>query len=281
MAKRQSVALRACAAILLLSSASTAWSQSLDALLRPLDRSAREAVLNTNSVKRDIDSWRDVELLPAHPLSKDIREIIEDARPNVLSETIILVPRGITDSEYLELYNSLRRVSELGDIEYYNPEKEKWHPLFDFSYRVRNEESDTPLPDPVVARIPRSDEILVRQGIPPFGEAVSRYRYEGGDNAFLFSGVNITRITYKGFPVVAPEEMISSFLLIRGSDYVLLYGVGGARVFNFLGLLSGVIENSFESRTTGLFDWYSQTYLDPLRDGELLGTITPPTSEGG
>jgi hypothetical protein len=281
MVKCQIVALRVCAALVLLLGAPAAWSQSLDELLRPLGRSERQAVLNTNSVQRNIDSWRDVELLPAHPFSEDIRETLGDARPNVLSETIILVRRGITDSEYLELYNSLRRVSELSDIEYYNPEKEKWHPLFDFSYRVEDEESETPLPDPVVTRIPRSDQLLVRQGLPPFGDTVSRYSYRALDNAFLFSGVNVTRITYKGFPVVTPEEMISSFLLIRGSDYVLLYGVGGARVFNFLGLLSGVIDNSFESRTTGLFDWYSQTYLDPLRDGELVGSSAgPPAGDG-
>lgn len=281
MVRRQIVALRACAVLLLLISTPAAWSQSLDALLRPLDRSEREALLSANSLKRDIDSTRDVELLPAHPLSENIRETLGDARPNVLSETIIVVPRGITDSEYLELYNSLRRVSELSDIEYYNPEKEKWHALFDFSYRVEDEESEAPLPDPVVADIPRSDEILVRQGLPPFGDTVSRYSYEARGNAFLFSSVNVTRITYKGFPVVAPEDMISSFLLIRGSDYVLLYGVGGARVFNFLGLLSGVIDNSFESRTTGLFDWYSQTYLDPLREGELAGATTPRASGEG
>jgi len=273
MAKRQFIALQMLAGLLLVTAA-PAPSQELGSLLRPLDRGRREAVLDTNSIKRDLDSWRDVALLPAHPYADDIRDSLRDARPNVLSETLILVPEAVTDDEFLELYNSLRRVSELADIEYYNPEKDKWHPLFDFSHRVIGEEGDTPLPDPVVSRIPRRNEITVRQGLPPFGETVSRYTYHHRDGAFLFSTQNLTRITYKGFPVVGPGEMMTSFLLVRGADYVLLYGVGGARVFNFLGLLSGVIENSFESRTTGLFDWYSRSYLDPLRDGELVGART-------
>jgi hypothetical protein len=132
----------------------------------------------------------------------------------------------------------------------------------------------------VVERIPPRDEILVRQGLPPFGETVSRYTYVRDDDALRFSGENLTRITYKGFPVVGPKEMTTNFLLIRESDYLLVYGAGGARVFNFLGLLSGVIENSFTSRTTGLFDWYSKNYLDPLREGELgEGFPQPPAPE--
>jgi hypothetical protein len=266
IAHRSPQGLLAATLLLVLLCAPTAISaQSLDSFLSPLGRQQEDAVRASEALKRDLDSWRDVELLPDHHYSEDIRESLEDARPNVLSETLILIPNGITDSQFLELYNSLRRVSELGDIEYYNPEKEKWHPLFTYSHRVPDEDSERALPDPVVDRIPREDEMLVLQGLPPFGDTVSRYAYRHRGGAFLFSSRNLTRIKYRGFPVVGPEEMITHFLLLRGEDFVLLYGVGGAQVFNFLGLLSGVIENSFESRTTGLFDWYSATYLEPLR----------------
>jgi hypothetical protein len=221
--------------------------------------------MSSGAVKRDLDSWRDADLIPRHPLAERIEDRLSSARPNVLTETLVLVRRGVTDEEYLTLYNSLRRVSELAEIEYYNPEKDKWHPLFNASYRVSSKDSDSPLPDPVVRRIPRKEDILVRQELPPFGETVSRYSYTARDGAVHFSGRNLSRITYRGFPVVGEDDMVTQFLLIREDDYLLVYGVGGARVFNFLGLLSGVIDNSFTSRTTGLFDWYSEQYLAPLR----------------
>jgi hypothetical protein len=253
-------------------SALPVFADSLYSRLDGIDDGDRRRLINRGAIKKDLDSWRDVELIPNHELSEDIEDHLRDARPNVLSETLILIRRGVTDAEYLELYNSLRRVSELDGIEYYNPEKDKWHPLFTSSFRVPDEESDRRLPDPVVTTIPQRDRILVRQGLPPFGETVSRYTYTSRHEAVHFHGENLTRITYRGFPVVGPEEMITHFLLIRESNYLLVYGVGGAQVFNFLGLLSGVIENSFTSRTTGLFDWYSQEYLEPLRHGEISGS---------
>ncbi len=235
-----------------------------------MDRDARGTLLSDNLVRRDLDSWRDVSLIPDHPFRRQIRDDVKDARLNVLSEQLILVDRPISDEEFLALYNSLRHVRDLDDIEYYNPEADVWYPLFDGSYRVADEESTTPVSDPIASHIPGEDSFLVRQGLPPFGENVSRYEYRHRAGAILFSSHNLTRIKYKGFPVVGPEKMVTHFLMIREPDYLLVYAVGGAQVFNFLGLLSGVIDNSFTSRTTGLFEWYSENYLDPLRDGELV-----------
>jgi hypothetical protein len=255
---------------LLFLAAASAPAEPLASRLSTVDRDARGKLLSDNLVRRDLDSWRDVSLIPDHPFRRQIRDDIKDARLNVLSEQLILVDRAISDEEFLALYNSLRHVRDLDDIEYYNPEAEVWYPLFDGSYRVTDEESTTPMPDPIARRIPGEDSFLVRQGLPPFGENVSRYEYRHRAGAILFSSHNLTRIKYKGFPVVGPEEMVTHFLMIREPDYLLVYAVGGAQVFNFLGLLSGVIENSFTSRTTGLFEWYSKNYLDPLRDGQLV-----------
>ena len=164
-------------------------TQVEDKYLRELERSG--------TVKRDLGSWREAELIPQHRFADDIRNSLSDARPNVLSETLILIRRGVSDEEFLTLYNSLRRVSDLADIDYYNPEKDKWHPLFSSSYRVPDKETDTKLPDPLVSEIPESDRFIVRQGLPPFGDTVSRYVYTHGHNAFHFQGHNLTRITYK------------------------------------------------------------------------------------
>lgn len=222
------------------------------------------------AVHRNLGSWENVALVPDHSLTERVQRNLEEAKPNVLSERLTLIDRGVTDAEFLELYNSLRRVSEWADIEYYNPQKDRWNPLFGRSYRVGSESSDKALPDPVVRRIPREDDFLVLQDLEPFGETISRYRYLSRQSAFLFIGRNLTRITHRGFPVVGPQEMVTLFFVLREQDYTLVYGVGGANVFNVFGLLSGMINDPFKNRTTGLLDWYTQNYLTPLREGELV-----------
>jgi hypothetical protein len=213
--------------------------------------------------------------MPEHRFADDIRASLKDARLNVVSERITLIDSGITDREFLFLYNSLRRVSAFDEIEYFNTEDEKWRPLFEGSFHVSDPDSTKPLPDPVVEQIPAEESILVHQGLPPFGPSVSRYTYRHIPGTIHFSAENLTRVTYKGFPVVGPGEIITHFLIIREPDYVLVYGVGGAQVFSFFGLLSGKIEVPFESRTTGLFDWYSNNYLEPLQAPGRAPTYRP------
>jgi hypothetical protein len=64
--------------------------------------------------------------------------------------------------------------------------------------------------------------------------------------------------------VVKPGEMVTYAWVLRGDDYVLMYGIGAAKVFTGFGLFRDRIENSFTSRTDGLFNWLSDNYLDEL-----------------
>jgi hypothetical protein len=219
----------------------------------------------SGKVSRNFDSHRDLRYVPDHPLSKQIEDSVGSVRPKVLSEALMYLDRGVSDAEFRELYNAFRSVSDLSYMEYYNPDKEVWNELFYESYRIPDPETNRPLPDPIVSTIPREDSFYVGQEIPPFGYIVSEYSFEAEGEAFLFSSTNLDRFYYRDVPVLAPENMITHVRVIRGSDYVLAYGVGGARVFTLFGILGDRIETPFAARTSALFDWFYTEQLETLR----------------
>jgi hypothetical protein len=221
---------------------------------------------STGKVSRNFDNHRDLRYLPEHSLADRIESSVDDVRPKVISEALMYLDRGVTDEEFLSLYNAFRGVSELSYMEYYNPEKEVWHNLFNESYRIADPEAEEPLPDPIVTSLPARDSFFVGQEIPPFGYIASEYSFVTEGEAFLFSSTNLDRFYYREMPVLAPENMFTHVLVIRGDDYVLAYGVGGARVFTLFGILGDRIETPFAARTSALFDWFYQEQLRPLRE---------------
>ncbi len=166
------------------------------------------------------------------------------------------------------MYNALLGVEDLSYLEYYNPEKDVWHDLFKESYRVNDDEDLERVPDLEVTSIPDQLRIPVLQGLPPFGDVLQTYRYDGvahgGIDGFRFSSENEWEIRYRRIRVVKEEEMVTYAWVLRGDDYLLMYGIGAAKVFTGFGLFRDRIENSFTSRTDGLFDGLSQNYLDEL-----------------
>lgn len=234
-------------------------------VLDTLSRDTLQELTASGKVSRNFDNHRDLRYVPDHPLSEQIEDSVGSVRPKVLSEALMYLDRGVSDAEFRELYNAFRSVSELSYMEYYNPEKEVWNELFYESYHIPDPQTDRALPDPIVTSIPREDSFYVGQEIPPFGYIVSEYSFEAEGEAFLFSSTNLDRFYYRDVPVLAPENMITHVLVIRGSDYVLAYGVGGARVFTLFGILGDRIETPFAARTSALFDWFYTEQLEPLR----------------
>lgn len=233
-------------------------------ILHGLSREARGELDRTGRLSRNFDNHRDLHYLPDHPLTRALERSVGDVRPNVISEAVMYLDRGVSDEEFLRLYNAFRAVSELSYMEYYNPEKEVWNELFYDSYRIPDPSTNRPLPDPLAGRIAREDSFYVGQEIPPFGYIASEYSFESEGEAFLFSSTNLDRFYYRDVPVLGPEKMITHVLVIRGEEYVLAYGVGGARVFTLFGILGDQIETPFQARTSALFDWFYQQQLEPL-----------------
>lgn len=241
---------------------SSAASPQVSSILPPAGRS----IAGGGTLQEYRDDHREVAFIPDHPLAEEIRRTLSSQRPNVISERLVVVPRGVSAEEHLELFNSLRRVSSLSGLEYYNPRKGRWHALFNDSWAVDGPDARRRIPDPVVTAIPRDETIFALQDTPPFGELLNEFRYRSdARGAFLFSSINRDSLVYRGMRVARPGQTFSYILVIPGDDYVVTYGIGGVRAFTLFGLLDDRIEGAFGGRTEGLFDWYSREYLEPLR----------------
>lgn len=244
--------------------AAPSFGYDLESLLSPIPADLRGELLRSGAVERFLDDAGEVALLPDHPLAREVRRALEDTDPNVLSEQLVVVRTAVDDRAVLGLYNSLRRVSDLSYLQYYNDRTERTHDLFRESRAIDGPSSRRGIADPVVTTLPRDDRVWVLQGLPPFGEVVSEYRYRSEGRAFLFTGTNEDPLPYRGMRVVRPGNMITAILVIPGEDYVLMYGLGGVKAFMMFGLLDDRIEAAFSGRTDGIFTWYYETYLAPL-----------------
>ena len=233
-----------------------------------LSSASLKELLAERSVSRSHTDARDVELAPSFPGVGDAVRSLRSTGVNIVSERLILVDGPVTDEGLVRVFNALLGVGELSYLQYYNPLSDVWHDLFRESYRVKDEQNLDRLPDLQVESIPDSITIPVLQDLPPFGEVLQTYRYESvshaGVDGFYFSSKNEWDIRYRRIRVVKPEGMVTYVWVLRGDDYLLVYGIGAAKVFTGFGLFRDRIENSFTSRTTGLFDWLSENYLDEL-----------------
>jgi hypothetical protein len=233
-----------------------------------LPSGARQDLMTQRSVSRTHTNVRDVELAPDFPGVRDAIRNLRSVGANIVSERLILVDGPVSDAGLTTVFNAVLGVSGLSHIKYYNPEKDAHHDLFRESFRVADDKNLDRLPDIQVDTIPEYVAIPVLQDLPPFGDVLQTYRYESvshsGVDGFHFSSENEWDIRYRRIRVVKPEEMITYAWVIRGDDYLLVYGIGAAKVFTGFGLFRDRIENSFTSRTDGLFDWLSENYLKQL-----------------
>lgn len=237
-------------------------------IVAQLPRDAQTALFNNGSVSASHTDADDIELAPSFPGVDDAIDDLQKMKANIVSERLVLVDGRVSDEGLVRVYNALLGVEDLSYLEYYNPMNDTWHDLFKESYRVNNGDDLDRVPDLEVDSIPDELRIPVLQGLPPFGEVLQTYRYDavshGGIDGFRFSSENEWDIRYRRIRVVKDEEMMTYAWVLRGDDYLLMYGIGAAKVFTGFGLFRDRIENSFTSRTDGLFDWLSQNYLDEL-----------------
>ncbi|MFW5826984.1 MAG: DUF6675 family protein [Alkalispirochaeta sp.] len=257
--------------ITLVVSAVSVPAQSLDDLLSSLSRADRRELLETGALEQYIENHRRIAYVPDHSLAETVADQVNSVRPNVISEQLVLVREDIGREELLMLFNSLRRISDLSNLEYYNSRKDTTNELFYDSYAVNGPDERNRISDPTVSRIPSEDQVWVLQGLPPFGTILSRYVYESRGSSFLFAGTNQDTLTYRNVPVVRSGNMITNIVVISGEDFVLMYGIGAVKAFKMFGFLDDRIEAAFSGRTEGLFNWYRDTYLNALGDPDAQG----------
>ncbi len=241
---------------------------TLGRLLRGIPTEYLDALFDTGVVTLVHDDADSITLAPAADEVRNALGVIRSTGANIVSERLVLVERSPGPDRLTNVYNALLGVSDLAYLEYYNPVTELWKDLFKESYRVVGPSDLSPVADEYAERIPDEFSMYVLQGLPPFGEVLQTFAYHrlGADSpdvdGFTFISSNEWPIRYRNVRVVRDGAMQTFAFVVAGNEFMLLYGVGAARVFTAFGMFADRIENSFTARTAGLFEWLTENHLE-------------------
>lgn len=238
-------------------------SRPVSAAIAPLDEEFREDFLEDWRVVYR-DRTRRLELTPDIDLARTVRRELERERPNIIAESLVIVPMDARDEVLLALYNELLTVSQFDTIEFFSDRWQEYHRVFYHSYRIASLDDRDPLPDLSVSRIPRELEFLVDQSFPPMTDAASRYRLEWNDRTetLLFSATTLEALRWNGVPVIGDGNLNIRVVVTPVPEGLMLYGVGAVRAFDMAGLLYERISVPFNGRVAGILDWVYETTLE-------------------
>jgi hypothetical protein len=202
--------------------------------------------------------------MPETSISEQVRRSFRHVDPNVVNEVLYLLPRPehradgrpfANDQELmLELYNTFRSVSRLSGVTYESGRTAGPRVLFDNVYRIETLRRRSPLPDPVVTRIPREDSFLLQLDDSNFGTSYFEAIYFGGGDAVSMGMTNARSLTYV-FPVIGAERVRFQLVAIPLEDHLLLYGAVALEAGGFLRRVVH-LPGSFRRRIEALADWF-------------------------
>lgn len=215
-----------------------------------------EIVIEVHSNRKDLS------LLFDSVFRSRIESILQDVDPNIVVETMALLPYSIDEKSHaLNVYNTFRTVSELTQARYFSETKGDTHPVFHESYRVKSPEDLSPLSDPLVQDIPFSDTIYIHQNPSSLIEVTSRVEYLYRENQILMVIDNLTDIRFhfmKFIRLVKPHNLKTIALAVPYEGKTVLYLLGCADAFRVLGIGAGKSEELIYNRTQGMMQYYTE-----------------------
>jgi len=202
-----------------------------------------------------LDSYSDLRIPKGVALAKGLEARAKSVKPNFLAEVIIAVPKDKRQDLLGYMYDSLADVEGFKNIPYYSKRGEKWYLLFD-EVRIKSEQYLKPAGS--------GRDVLADQVMEPFERYEVRYEYRKESGGFRFVSENLTALVFDGFRAVSPGNMITYLIAFEHGDYVIVYGIGGARAFKFFGLFGDRLDTAFIGRVEAFFTWYYDTYMKPI-----------------
>ncbi len=249
------------------------YSLSFEELLNNLSITDKDKLVNNGSISITHKKGRKKTLayIPSYPSLDSMHKIVSDIKPNIIYETIFLISTidlQEQNSIMATMFNYIRNIKKFPNIKYRNIKKGFIYPIFLSSQQIISL-SDRIITDtlPLVTASTfentldtQQEPIFILQDMPPFGDVVSEYKYEYNNSFASFVGSNITPIFHGTISAVKEQEMLTTLWVFRTKKGILIYGMGLVRIRGIAVLFKGTIENSFESRMVGLFNWIHNEY---------------------
>jgi len=209
---------------------------------------------------------KDISFLPQCNFTEKVDTILKQIDPNILVETMVLLPLSIENAEnQIESYNMLRSISGLIEAKYYSEKKEGTHSIFHESFRIKSSQNSDKLADSFVTVIPDFDSMVIYQRPASLIDVISSVEYYYNQNQICMTIENLTDIRFhflKLFRLVKPHNMSTITLLLPYGDSTLLYVLGSADVFRIFGIGAGKSKDLIYNRTIGLLNYYIEKFSE-------------------
>jgi hypothetical protein len=242
------------------------WSGgTIERFLPNLSAEERSQLISERELKNFYTDTVQLSYAPELDLWKDIEPQLEDMEPSVGVEILFYYPvrpERLDDTDFRrDVYNVLRSVSTMEGIKYYSASRERMRIFYHESYVIEGPENRDRVPDPTVETIPKDSTIHIFQRDSSFGKNVYEARYRYADGTYVLSLVNLTRMYYKVFPVVAPQNVKINLAVMLTERGIVFYGNTAVDVITLLGLQERV-QDSFYNRLVAIYDWFKAQIKD-------------------
>lgn len=211
-------------------------------------------------------------LLPRHSAAAAMRAAIAAENPSILVEAVFVLPRAKSADaplqgpaasragELASIYGIVRSLSSLQGIQYYSASRKTMRTFYSESYVIDGPDTRVRMPDPGIpspGMLPAAETLYAFQRDLSFGGNLYRYDFATHPDAVAIRCTNLTRMSYRLIPVLAPKALVTRILIVQADDAIIFYAASGARA---PGVFKDKIEDSFSNRAEALFKWFSAKY---------------------
>ena len=179
-------------------------------------------------------------------------------QPGFLVESILVIPCKEGEYSLLDVYNALGQIRGLKGRLYHSFTRNEEIPLFEDVTRIESARKNIPVDDPPPATgVPPSETIYLRIKDVNFGNSFYRGDMVFDQRGLCYSLTNNRSLTYLFIPVIKEEKFIAQLYFEPISEGILLYGLAGADVSDFVSSRIDMA-SAISKRLAVIISWVSE-----------------------
>ena len=188
-------------------------------------------------------------------------KFIGDTNPIYGSEILRIIPISNQKCDWINLYNNLRAISSMTDLQYFSQSKGHYRTLYKKSSVIHSPDNPIPKSDPIANQVPDWNRIYILQEDLTFGSNIYQADYTFDGKSINLYVTNVNTMWWLFFPLVTKNNFQIIITVIPIHEGLLFYGVATITAIDFPTLRDqGQI--SLSNRLNALEEWLKKRLLN-------------------